>query len=345
MLQYLLASPLRNFFGGLLVFFIVGCLGVLAYMANGWSFADALYMVVITVYTVGFGEVRPIDTPLLRAITMGLVISGSTLIVFLTGALVQVITAHQFQQVLGNRRMQSDIKNLAGHVIICGFGRIGQMLARELRAAKCPFVVIERSEEQLAAAKASDYLCVRGDAADEDCLIEAGVMRARALATVLPDDAANVFITLSARSLNPAVKIIARGELPSTEGKLVKAGADRVILPARIGAERAAEILLYDQEAKLLAGIERAGHELRRLGLDVEVIVAAPGSRADGASVAQIENMAAGAFFIVAIERGAGRTVTKPDADVKIAAGEGVAIVGRAAQSQIIDEIFLKPHP
>jgi len=338
-----LASPLRNFLGGLLVLFAIVVVATLAYVANGWSFADALYMVVITVYTVGFGEVRPIDTVTLRLITMALIVSGSTTIIFITGALVQLITASQFQLLLGSRRMQKEIEGLSGHVIICGFGRIGQMLAKELQAAKSAFVIVERSEDRLLVARGADYLCVQGDATDEDCLIAAGVAKARALATVLPDDAANVFITLSARSLNRDVTIIARGELPSTEGKLIKAGADRVILPARIGAERVAELLLYDHVHRALAGAANADRmtgELRRLGLDLEVVVAEAGSPCAGASVAQVEFLGAGSFLVVAIERAGGAMVMQPGPDIVINAGDGVAIVARETHAQIMEQLF-----
>lgn len=338
-----LASPLRNFIGGLLVFFVIGIVALVAYMANGWSFDDALYMVIITVYTVGFGEVRPVDTMPLRLITMALIVSGSTVIIFITGALVQLITASQFQQILGSRRMQKEIEALSGHIIICGFGRIGQMLAKEMLAARCPFVIMERSEERLSVARASKYLCVEGDATDEDCLYQAGVTRARALATVLPDDAANVFITLSARSLNRELTIIARGELPSTEGKLIKAGADRVILPARIGAERVAELLLYDHVHRALAGAAGADcmtAELRRLGLDLEIVVAEAGSPCAGANVAQVEFLGAGSFLIVAIERAGGAMLMQPGPEVVIEAGDGVAIVARETHAQVMEQVF-----
>lgn len=337
-----LASPLRNFLGGLIVLFSIVVVATLAYVANGWSFADALYMVVITVYTVGFGEVRPIDTVTLRLITMALIVSGSTVIIFITGALVQLITASQFQLFFGSRRMQKDIQGLRSHVIICGFGRIGQMLAKELQAAKCAFVIVERNEDRLLVARGSDYLCVQGDATDEDCLVTAGVAKARALATVLPDDAANVFITLSARSPNRDVMIIARGELPSTEGKLIKAGADRVVLPARIGAERVAELLLYDHVHKALAGAgaDQMTGELRRLGLDLEVVVAESGSRCAGASVAQVEFLGAGSFLVVAIERAGGAMVMQPGPDISIEAGDGVAIVARETHAQIMEQLF-----
>ncbi len=347
MLQ-ILSSPLRNLLTGIAFMLLVSSCATFAYVQCGWSVGDAIYMVVLTIYTVGYDEVRPIDTMALRSITITLIIVGCTGMIFLTGALIQLITASQFQQLLGFRRMQRDIDRLSGHVIVCGYGRIGEMLARELKAGKCDFVVLERGEDRLTACRELGYLTVQGDATDEDVLTTAGISRARALATVLPNDAANVFITLSARSLSRDLTIIARGELPSTEGKLLKAGADRVVLPTRIGAERVAELLLYKDIATLLAGpssrdMDVLGRDLRRLGLELEVVAAEQGSRCVEISIADIETIAAGAFLIVALDRQDGDTILQPQGDTLVHAGDGVAVVGRPGRARAMEALFSKP--
>ena len=209
-----------------------------------------LYMVLMTVYTVGYGEVHPINTPYLHAVTMGTIVLGClSMMTLVTGALVQVFTFSQIQQLLGsNLRRETDINKLKGHVIVCGYGRIGVMLARDLKAGGAAFVILERDEARLAEAREQGYLAWQGDATDETALRRAvDIKRASVLATVLPDDAANVFITLSARSLNPGLRIISRGEAPSTETKLIQAGASQVILPTHIGAERIAELILFPE--------------------------------------------------------------------------------------------------
>jgi trk system potassium uptake protein TrkA/voltage-gated potassium channel len=340
-MQPLLGSPLRNLLAGLAFVLTVGTLAIAAYMAAGWSFGDSLYMVVMTVFTVGYGEVRPVATPALRAITIGLIALGCTGMIFLTGVLVQAITASQFQQILGVRRMNKDIDALSGHVIVCGYGRIGLMLARDLRAGGTAFVIVERSEERAADARAQGFLAMQGNATDEDCLRAAGILRARALATVLPDDAANVFITLSARSLNRGLTIIARGEAPSTENKLLQAGANRVVLPTHIGAERIAELLLFPHLAELLNEGERGlARDLRRIGLELEVVAAAAGSRCVGTTVAALEVAAAGAFLVVALERRDGTSLLAPAGDVVLEAGDGVAIVGRPGRAMAVQQAF-----
>ena len=337
-----LSSPFRNLVGGILFMLVVMAASTAAYVAYGWSLGDAVYMVVLTVYTVGYDEVRPIDTDTLRAITITLIVTGCTGMIFLTGSLIQLITVSQFQAFLGVRRMQRDIDHLSGHVIICGYGRIGQSLAQDLEAGGVPVVVLDRGEARVESARSHGFLAVQGDATDEDVLRKVGVLRARALTTVLPDDAANVFITLSARSLNKELDIIARGEIPSTESKLIQAGADRVVLPAHIGAERIAELLLYKDMTGLREGAKMnvIGKELARLGLELEIVAAAKGSAADGATVGAIEARAAGAFLIAAVERKGAKTLFQPPATFAIAAGDGIAVVGRAARTAVVRAIF-----
>jgi Trk K+ transport system NAD-binding subunit len=244
--------------------------------------------------------------------------------------------------------MQKEIDRLSGHVIICGFGRVGQMLGRDLAAARHPFVILERSDDRVAAASGLGYLCLKGDVTDEDVLRQAGVTRARALATVLPDDAANVFITLSARSLNPTLMIIARGELTSSESKLIQAGADRVVLPARIGAERMAELLIHKDVTKLISDtqggtLERLANDLQRLGLDIEIVTVETGSRAAGATIADVEALGAGTFLVVALERRDGETLLQPHNEVSVRAGDGIAVVGRPGRARALDRLFTAP--
>jgi voltage-gated potassium channel len=194
-----LGSPVRNLASILIFMAVVAVVATLAYMRAGWSFADASYMVVLTVYSVGYGEVHPIDTPYLHAVTMATMVLGCTGMILLTSALIQVFTALQLRALFGADRMKRKIDHLSDHVIICGFGRIGVMLAQELRTADRPFVIVERSPAKVAEAEAAGYICLTGEATDETVLIDAGIHRAKVLATVLPDDAANVFITLRAQ--------------------------------------------------------------------------------------------------------------------------------------------------
>lgn len=325
-------SPTGNLVNGLAFIVVVMVLGTFGYMQAGWSGSDAFYMVIITIFSVGYGEVHPIDTPALHALTTSLIVLGCTGMIFMTGALVQFFTLSEIQQFFGFKRMKNEIEHLRDHVIVCGFGRIGNMLARDLRAGKAQFVIIERGEARVHEVRALGYLCIQGEATDEAVLVAAGIGRARVLATVLPDDAANVFITLSARSLSKTLHIIARGELPSTEGKLLHAGANEVVLPTHIGAERIAEMILYPDTVQLIRnsepmrGFERGLHSL---GLGLEVVSAAEGSAFAGLSIEAIESQVNGAFLIVAINRKDGSTVMRPPSSTRIAPGDGVIVINR----------------
>jgi voltage-gated potassium channel len=339
----LLGSPLRNLVLGVSFTFCVMMGAVVAYHLAGWSFADAIYMVVVTVYTVGYGEVNPVTTPLLRGITIATIVLGCTGMIFVTGALVQFITLSQLNQIFGHRRMNTQIDKLNDHIIVCGFGRIGESLANGLRAGGASFVILEQDESSVESARDLGFLCMRADATNEAALQAAGIMRARTLATVLSNDAANVFITLSARSLNPNLEIIARGEVPGTESKLLQAGASKVVLPTHIGAERITEMILYQETARFIRGSERMRdfeRVLQSLGLELEVVAAAPGSPIVGQTIEAVEQQANGAFFIVQLNRREGEAITHPSGTTMIEAGDGLVIVGRGAKARALSGLF-----
>lgn len=329
----------RNLVLGVGFVLFVSGLAVVGYMLNGWNFGDAFFMVVLTVFTVGYGEVRPLDTETLRVITISLIVLGCTGMIFLTGALVQFITFRQFDSFLGHRRMNKQIEQMTNHVIVCGFGRIGNMLAKELHAGKAEFVVLETDAARFAEARSSGYVCIQGDATEEAALKQAGVLRARALASVVPSDAVNVFITLNARGLNKSLQIVARGESPSTEKKLLQAGADLVVLPAHIGAELVASFILYPGITKLIQHSERRRQleqDLRGFGLEIEVVTAAEGGPFTGLTVEEIERQARQSFFIVAIERSGSNDIERPQAAARINPGDGVTVLGRSGRADLL---------
>ncbi len=332
-------SPGRFLWMGVLFVLAVGLLAMFGYMWNGWSLGDAVYMVIITVFTVGFSEVHPVDTMELRAITEVLIVVGCTGMIFLTGALVQAITLSQVQLVFGVKLMTRQIDELSGHIIVCGFGRTGSMLARELFAAKADLVILESSPARCAEAREMGFLCLQADAAEESVLEQAGIQRARALATVVSSDAVNVFITLSARGLNPKLQIVARGELPATEKKLLQAGANSVVMPAHIGAEQVASMILFPAIAGLIQSSDRRRQmelDLRALGLELEVVLAAEGSRYVGRTVEQIESLAGHMFFVVAIEHAGSGKVERPEYYTVVQPGDGVTLLGRGGRAAMV---------
>ena len=323
---------------------IVCAAATMGYMEAGWNFQDSIYMVTLTVFTVGYGEVHAIDTPFLHALTMGTMVFGCTGMIFFTGALVQFLTLSPLQEIFGDRRVHTEVDKLEKHVIVCGFGRIGVELAKALKDGAASFVVVEQNEQKVASARSLGYLCLQGDATQESVLEEAGIHRARILATVLPNDAANVFITLSARSLNKDIEIIARGDAVSTERKLKHAGADKVVLPTHIGAERIADLILFPETARFVRGSEKMqdlDRTLRHLGLVMEVVVVPEQGVFTNLTIAQIEERARGVFFIVQLNRRDGDAITEPDKELRVEAGDGVVLVGRSGEA--IGAMFAKP--
>ncbi len=333
--QTSLGSPTQNLVRALAFVGFIYIAATIGFVASGWSIADSFYMVTLTIFSVGYGEVHPIDTVWLRTLDMATIVLGCTGMIVLTGALVQAFSHYQVVRLLGIDRMEKQIERLSGHTIICGLGRIGHQLAKELAEAKSAFIIVERDGAKLDEARALGYLCLTGDATDEAALEEAGIARAKTLATVLPDDAANVFITLSARSMNPTLEIIARGEVPSTEGKLIHAGANEVVLPTHIGAERIAELILYPSTHKYIGNspqLRDIKRGLRDFGLEIEVVTAPQDGALTGLTVGDAERRSNGAFFIIHIDRAGGPSFAHPGEEEKIEAGDTVVLMLRGSK-------------
>lgn len=336
-------SPQRNLIGGLGYILFVASVAVFAYTTQGWSLRDAVYMVVETLYTVGYGEVHPIDSTPLYVITLTLIILGSSGMIFLTGVVVQFFTINQINKIAGRKKMEQQIDQIEGHVIVCGFGRVGMVLSRALRRSSATFVVIEESEARIAEARAAGFLCLCGDPGSEDMLIAAGVRRAHALASCLGNDALNIVVTLSARALNPDLFIAARGDKPSTESKLILAGADRVVLPEFIGGERIAELFLHQEAAQMMDNLEKSDgfqRGLRTFGMELQAHDVAPRSAASRMTVGALERQAKGAFFIVQINRGGRDVQLNPQQNESLREGDTVLTLGRPDREAAVANLF-----
>ncbi len=304
---------------------------MVGYMMAGWKMLDAVYMVVITVFGVGYGEAKPLESSALKIFTMCVIIAGCSSAIYVVGGFVQMVAEGELNRVLGVRRMSKGIEKLSNHALICGFGRVGQMLATELKTANYPMVIIDSNESRVQKAQAEGFLTVLGSASEDWTLQAAGIASARVLATVLPDDSANVFITLTARDLNPTIEIISRAESPSTEKKLLRSGANRIIMPALIGATKMARMITCPTEDELLAHV--AGHsqfndELKQIGLGITEVEIQPKSPLVGQTVGSVEIDGKGGFVMVAIKRADGSMVQKPTPEVLLGAGDVFIILG-----------------
>ncbi len=319
-----------------LVFFLLTCVLVASvYVAHGWAPSDALYMVVITIFGVGYGEVRPIDTLALRTVTMMLIVVSYGCVIYIAGGFVQMVMEGEINRAMSKRRMTRGIEELKGHTILCGFGRAGRILAGELQRSAAPFVVVDLDESKLTDAESLGMLVLQGDASEESVLESAGIAKARVLATVLPNDAANVFITLTARELNPNVEIVARAENPATERKLLRSGANRVVLPAVIGGQRMAHLITRPGAEQMLAeveGNEELQHELDQIGIKLDELSITAGSPLDGQRVSDIELKGNRSFLIVAVRRPTGEIILDPPGECPLTQGDAVIVLGHSGE-------------
>ena len=263
---------------GVGIFSGVVALSTLSYCLEGWSLDDAFYMVIITIFGVGYEEVRPVHTAAERLTTILTIIAGPLATVYVIGSLVKIITEKEFQKAMADHRKFKTMDDMKNHTIICGFGRIGQTIARELKKAGKPFLILDRDAARIALSEGLGYLTLEGDAGEEEVLTRAHIDNARTLAAVLPNDMVNVFITLTARNMNPSLRIIARAEDPSTEKKLRQAGANDIILPALAGGLQIAHRIirpslmgvLEDDTTFLKNDLEELGIALEETSIDAD---------------------------------------------------------------------------
>jgi len=322
---------LKKVYLGLALLLLIIFGATMGYQAAGWSFLDSLYMVIITVFGVGFGEVHPLDDHL-KIFTMLVILTGSSAVVYIIGSFVRIITEGEIQRTLGKMKKTRSIEELKNHAIICGYGRIGQILCHELAEADFPFIVVDVDPERIASAEALGYLCVRGSATEEECLSAAGIERAKVLATVLPQDTLNVFITLTARNLNRSIRIMARGEQPATEKKLKQAGADEVVLPASIGALRIANSITRPSIMQFLSDANGlVGHDLKYLGLEVDELTIQHDATFEGMKVGDIQQGMKGAFLVVALKQAGGRVLRDHFKEHHMAPGDAMIVLGRSS--------------
>ena len=294
----------------------------------GWSLIESIYMVVMIVSTVGMEEVRDLSSsPGLQLFTTGLIVVGVSTALYIIGAFVQMMTQGEINRALGLQRVSREIRRLDDHVILCGFGRMGEILAGQLRQRNRPLVVVENDPERIAEAMERGYLTVNDNATEEDALESAGVRRAATLVTTLPHDADNVFITLTARNLNPKLHIIARAESQPTEKKLVQAGANRVVMPAATGAMRMAAMITRPSMVELIELV--AGRETAEV--EVDELTLPPECELVGRTVGESHIRSRNGLLIVAVRRGNNQLLFAPGADMRFEAGDRVLVIGRLA--------------
>jgi len=301
--------------------------GTLGYIAFGFPLLDAIYQTVTTVSTVGFREVHPFSRGA-QLFTIALILVGVGTVLYSFTVVLEGVVEGEIQEVLGRRRMDRRIARISGHVIVCGFGRVGRNLAHYVTGAAQEVVLIEKDPDRAAVAEEAGILVVRGDATTDDALREAGIERARVLVTTLTTDADNLFVTLTARSLRPDLFIVARARIESSEAKLTQAGANRVVNPQGIGGARMAAFVLQPHVAEFLDVVMHDGS----LEFRLEEVPVPHGSSLAGRSLRDAHIRDSTGALILALRDGGGAFTTNPPPETMLEAGQILIAIGTEVQ-------------
>jgi voltage-gated potassium channel len=329
-----MASLSRLRVAALFVVAVVG-VGVLGYrLLEGYTWLEALYMTAITLSTVGFQEVRPLSQ-MGRLFTVALLAAGLGVVLYTAVAIAEQVVAGEFQRILERRRMEKRIAVQRDHYLVCGFGRIGRVICRELATKPMPFVVVDHADEAIRKAEEAGYLVLQGDATDEATLLAAGVQQARGLFAALSTDAANVFVTLTAKELNPALFVVARAESERSERTLLRGGADKVISPYAMGGHRMAQAALRPAVVEF---IDLATHH-QSLELQLEEIGVASHSACDGVALGEAGLCEQYGVIVVAIKRASGKMIFKPAPEETLQAGDRLVVLGEAPRLRQVEQL------
>jgi len=309
----------------LAVFTAFGAVGY--HFIEHWSWFDSLYMSVVTFSTVGYAEVHPL-THQGRIFTIFVIIFGVGLVYFAIGTLTAILLEFELDKVFGRRRMERELDRISGHFIICGAGRVGRSAAREFERNRVPFVVIE-SQEARAGEKAEQWLTIVGNATQEKVLRSAHIERARGIVAATTTDATNIYIVLTARAINPKLKIIARASEEEAEKHLKTAGADVVVSPYGFAGHRIAQSFLRPNVVDFLdIAVSRDAHE----ELVIEEVRVSADSRLAGQTIGTSYIHRDMGIMVLAIRRSDGQPRFNPTANETIMPGDNLIVMGEAAK-------------
>lgn len=292
--------------------------GVAGYMLlEGWPFLDAVYMVVLILSSVGFREVRPLDTTG-QVFTISLMVLGVTLLLVTVALVAQAVAEGGLGARGRRRRMQRAIDRMSGHFIVCGYGRVGRTVARELEGEGAPFVVVDRDEDLEDELNRDGVVNLIGDASSDDVLRQAGIDRAKGLVSTLDSDANNVFVTIVARALNPDFYIVARASEPTSADRMYKAGADRVVSPYVSSGRHMALLALRPRVVDYMDVTSDEGP-----GLRLEEVVVEARSALEGRLLSEV----AGDAVPLVVKRADGELIQTPDPTMRLGDGDVVVLL------------------
>jgi voltage-gated potassium channel len=288
-----------------------------------WSIFDSLYMTIITLATVGFSEVRPLSETG-RAFTMILIAVGVFNGGFIIASIGQLVLEGQLQAILGRRKMEKIVQKLNDHIILCGYGRVGRQVAQEFARRKQPFVVIENSLTSGQEAGRDDIIIITGNAVEDEVLERAGITRARAIVSTLPDDADNVYLALTARQMNPRLVIIVRADTELAKKKLLRAGANRVVCPHELGGTQMAMATLRPNVVDFMHLASAPGGERLR----IEEISIKEKGNLTGKTIIEAAIKSEYDAIVVGLRKKTGQMMFNPPGETTMEAGDILIVLG-----------------
>jgi voltage-gated potassium channel len=323
----------KKIFFVLALIFLIIAFGTLGYMEiERWNFLDSVYMTVTTLTTVGYREVHELSIKGM-VFTIFLIVGGVGVMLYALGTGARVILEGELKEIFGRKKLEKRIKELAGHYVICGYGRMGKIISRELRAEGARFVVVEKAP--VGFEENGEVLILRGDATQDHVLKEAGIEKARGLISVLPTDAENLFVVLSARGLNPGLLIVARAVDEDAEQKLLRAGATKVVSPYHIGGLRMAHTVLKPTVVDFIEFATKSGN----IGLQMQEISIQEGSPLIGLTLEECGIGRDLGVIIIAIKQSTGDTNFNPTFRSSVKARDTLIALGEVTKLKEFEEM------
>jgi voltage-gated potassium channel len=331
-----ISTTAQKLYVAMVLFFFVVVMGTVGYMfIEGWSFIESLYMTIITLTTIGYGEVHALH-PYGRVFTIGLVIAGLGVAFYSISLLTRMLIEGELLAVLGRRKLERQIKELENHFVVCGYGRFGKIIARNLADRGLPFVVIEKDEKVFSRVEEDGFLGLPEDATQDEALLKTGIKKARCLISVVSSDTDNVFIVLSARQLNPNLYIVTRAAEEQSEKKLLRAGANKVVAPYRIGATQMAQAAV---QPNVIDFIEIAT-QTTSLEFQIEEIAVRPTSTLVGKSLKDLGLSRKIGVIIIGVKR-LEKMFFNPSAETVINAGDILIALGHPDQLKQLEQMVV----
>ena len=321
----------------ILLLSILILLGIIGFkIISGFSWIDSIYMTIITITTVGFGEVQPLDSQS-KLFTVGIILTSAVTVGYALKVITEYLISKNDINELKQKKMQKTIDNLSGHIIICGYGRNGKQAAKKLKAHNHNFVVIEKSEQIIQKIKDDNLNCIFGDANEDNILINAGIDRASCLISALPNDSENVFVVLSARQINPNIRIISRASDETSYSKLKLAGANNVILPDQIGGNHMASLVVVPDLLEFVDNLSIIGNQ----NINIEEIpVEKLYDVSNVKTILELDLRKKTGCNVIGYKDSNGEYHINPDATQKLTPDSKIIVLGKSEQIQNLNSIY-----